>query len=459
MLQPSDKVVVGVSGGADSVCLLLLLLAYAKRVPISLAVCHVNHGIRKEAGEDAAYVEVLCRQQRLPFYLKNADVRARAAEKRCSEEEAGRCIRYETFEEIATEIQANKIAVAHNCNDRSETMLFHLFRGTGVKGLASIQPVRESVIRPILCLKREEIEEYLSEAGISYCTDATNAEDSYTRNRIRHHILPYAEQEIVRDCVSHMAQTAEVLSKVEDFLEGQTKEAFSCVTEITGGKSISVEAFQKQHIVIQERILLGILKELAPGHKDVNAVHVMALLDLFGKESGRQVSLPFGIVGRRQYERVILENTGEPQISNQTIFEADCLSELSQGATSREIRISDTEKFIFRLCQKDKEFPQNQYTKWFDYDKIEQSLQIRSRQAGDYLSFCDIGGLRHKKLKDYLITEKIPRSLRESLRILAEGNHVLWLVGYRISEYYKVSDETKTVLEVEYISEQFTEDE
>ena len=197
MLTPGDRVVAGVSGGADSVCLLFVLLKIREEIPFSLHGVHVNHGIRKEAGEDAAYVEQLCSQFGLPFILVKENVRERAAAEKRSEEEMGRLVRYQAFESVMKSVGANKIAVAHNSNDQAETMLFHLFRGSGLSGLCGIRPVRDHIIRPILCLERKEIEQYLEERKIAYCKDATNEEDDYTRNRIRHHILPYAEQEIV----------------------------------------------------------------------------------------------------------------------------------------------------------------------------------------------------------------------------------------------------------------------
>ena len=214
MLQAGDRVVAGVSGGADSVCLLFLLLEWQKEVPTDIAVVHVDHGIRAEAGEDARYVEQLCEERGIPFFLTRAEVRNRARMEKISEEEAGRRTRYEAFEKAAKEWGATKIAVAHNSNDRSETQLFHLFRGSGIRGLASIMPVRDRIIRPLLCLERWEIEKFLQQRGIVYCKDATNEEDDYTRNRIRHHILPYAEQNIVKGCVAHMNQTAELLAEM-----------------------------------------------------------------------------------------------------------------------------------------------------------------------------------------------------------------------------------------------------
>ncbi len=164
MLQPGDRVVAGVSGGADSVCLLFLLLEWRREFPLDIAVVHVNHGIRAEAGEDARYVETLCGEHRIPFFLTEADVRQRSILEKCSEEEAGRRTRYEAFDKAAEEWGATKIAVAHNSNDRSETQLFHLFRGSGIRGLASILPVRGRIIRPILCLERWEIEDFLHTA-------------------------------------------------------------------------------------------------------------------------------------------------------------------------------------------------------------------------------------------------------------------------------------------------------
>ena len=160
-------------------------------------------------------------------------MRQRAILEKCSEEEAGRRTRYEAFDKAAEEWGATKIAVAHNSNDRSETQLFHLFRGSGIRGLASILPVRGRIIRPILCLERWEIEDFLTQQGIFYCKDATNDEDDYTRNRIRHHILPYAEQNIARGCVAHMNQTAELLAETEEYLELQTAEAVNrCIRSI-----------------------------------------------------------------------------------------------------------------------------------------------------------------------------------------------------------------------------------
>jgi len=170
MIKEGDTIVAGISGGADSVCLLFVLTEIRKRIPFHLAVVHVNHGIRMEAKEDAEYVRLLCAKQKIPFYLKEADVKVYAKEQGLSEEEAGRIIRYRAFKEVLLKERDNeggKIAVAHNSNDCAETMLFNLFRGTGLKGLIGIKPVKGNIIRPILCLERKEIEEYLVKNNIN----------------------------------------------------------------------------------------------------------------------------------------------------------------------------------------------------------------------------------------------------------------------------------------------------
>ena len=308
MVQEGDRVIAGVSGGADSVCLLFVLLEYRKRVSFSLAAAHVNHGLRAEAGEDARYVEELCGREGIPFYYIEENVSARAREWGCSEEEAGRRVRYEAFERAAQEFGANRIAVAHSQNDNAETMLFHLFRGSGIRGLGGIRPVRGRVIRPVLCLQRGEIEEYLSLRGISFCRDATNEKDAYTRNRIRHHILPYAEKEIASGCVGHMAQTAQLLRETEDYLEERAREALQICAEGAPPRfCIDVEAFRRQHTALQKRMLFSLAVSLSPGQRDIAQTHVRELLTLFEAEGNRTVCLPFGIRGRREYDRVILE--------------------------------------------------------------------------------------------------------------------------------------------------------
>ncbi len=450
MICPHDHVVLGVSGGADSVCLLFVLLEYAKRVPLNLSAVHVNHGIRSDAAKDAGYVEALCGEQGIPFYLREADVKGYAEREKCSGEDAGRRLRYEAFRKISEEIGANKIAVAHNCNDRAETMLFHLFRGSGLKGLCGIRPVRQEIIRPLLCLERAEIEGYLTERQISWCTDSTNGTDDYARNRIRHHILPYVERELVRNCVAHMAQTADILTETEEYMRQQTQEARErCVKESEGRFELSVEVFRGLPPVIQKRLLHLLTEELSPTGKDILSAHIAEILPLFeGTGSGR-VDLPMEMDAVRSYTKVIL---GKNRKYVRPSLGFSVTGEQLQDEGELRVGLGEEGVLEFTLLsgRQYEEVPRNQYTKWFDYDKIKESMYVRYRETGDFLSIADgQGQIIHKSLKDYMITEKIPREKRENIPLLTEGSHVLWIVGGRISEYYKVNRNTKRILQVQ----------
>ena len=457
MLQEGDRVVLGVSGGADSVCLLFMLLSLRSKLDLKLHVVHVNHGIRPDASEDAEYVKTLCEKWDVPFYLFEEKVEDLAKERGCSTEEAGRQVRYEAFAEVAETVHAQKIAVAHNCNDRAETMLFHLFRGTGLTGLAGIRPVREQIIRPLLCLHRWEIEAFLEEKGIAYRHDSTNDSDDYTRNKIRHHILSYAEQKIMPGTVASMNRTADILAETEYYIEEQVQKAKDmCVREVqeeATGFVLDAVAFGALHEFLKKRLVLKLLNELSPEHKDIAAIHVEDVCALFGREGNREIHLPYGIRARRQYDELFLvrqeENKSyefeEIEILLSEIGDREQFFSLGMGRRMYLKRL-DLDKNPINL----QDIPQNQYTKWFDYDKIIGCLTLRNRKGGDYLTMRSAEALQHKKVKDYMIAEKIPKIRRTRIPLLAEGEHVLWLVGYRISEYYKVDANTKKILQVRF---------
>lgn len=503
MLSPGEKVVAGISGGADSVCLLLVLQEWSRRYGLELSVIHVHHGIREEAEGDLRFVEALCDRYGIPFLAEYADVPALAAKWRCGEEEAGRKFRYDAFERAAEKVDADRIAVAHNLNDLSETMLFHLFRGSGIRGLSGIPAVRGKVIRPLLCVERSEIEAYLKLSGQDFCHDRTNEEDAYTRNRIRHHVIPYVEEHIVSGCVQHMGQAARLFAETEDYLVLQTREAYGrCVVKLQDGCAadgreedsvsgcaddgreedgvsgcaddgrkadrayryeVDCEAFGQLHPAIRKRLLYGLLLDLSPGAKDITSVHVAALSELLLCAGNRELQFPFGIRAKRSYGTVKLAVLTEHK---------EAASE--DGSKKEQNKVQNTEEEILKdgrkenlwediqwefeilsrqdICGKGEKFPlfpQNECTKWFDYDKMKKSPIVRTRAEGDFLTIRDAAGeIRHKKLKEYMVNAKIPAEMRDTIPLLVEDFHVIWLVGYRISEYYKVTEQTERILQV-----------
>ena len=214
MLERGDKVIVGVSGGADSVCLLFMLLELQKEKEITIIAVHVHHGIRGRAADaDEDYVRKICREQNVELYVWHEDVKYYAMEYKMTLEEAGRNVRRKVFEDVMAKCGGTRIALAHHQNDNAETLLWNLCRGCGLRGMGGIAPVDGVYIRPLLCLRREETEVYLKNQGISYCIDETNLEDTYTRNRLRGHVIPYLEEEINTQSVQHISKTKEQMRK------------------------------------------------------------------------------------------------------------------------------------------------------------------------------------------------------------------------------------------------------
>lgn len=448
LFEPGDGVVLGVSGGADSVCLLFALYRLRRELGISLYVVHVNHGIRPDAGRDADYVEQLCRRLELPFSLTEVDVQTLARQQGCSTEEAGRQVRYEVFERERERRQARRIAVAHHAQDRAETMLFHLFRGTGLAGLGSIRPVRGHVVRPLLGLERRDIEAYLEQMQVSYCQDCTNETDAYARNRIRHHILSYAEQEICRGVTAHLCRTADIFIEIEDYMKEQVERAGeSCVTRENARLNIDCQVFASLHPALQKGLLLTLLKELSPAHKDMGMQQVEQVQILCLQSGNRALSLPQGVVARRSYDRVVLERPQEQKPITVPLqiqvpqSPGECISCHVAGGILQ-LRRMENEKNV--------NLSGNLYTKWIDCDRIEELLEWRTRRTGDYLEICTTSGRGRKSIKKLFIDEKVPLQERDHIPLLAQGSHVLWVAGGRISEFCKINSNTKHILQVEY---------
>ena len=388
---------------------------------------HVNHGIRgQEALRDQEYAKKLCERLGVPFTVYTYSVPAIAQQEKRSLEEAGRMVRRRAFEEKAASLGKKAvIALAHHENDNAETVLHNLIRGTKAAGMGGIRPIQEigegvAYIRPLLKVTREEIETYLRQQQISWMTDSTNQELEYTRNRIRHRIIPEMEK-INPKAVSHIAQAADTFQAIEEYLTGQADMLYrEYVEQRENGYWIRKELFLEKELM-QSYVIRMVLEQAADKKQDLTAFHVESILSLGKGRTGASVSLPGGVLASQVYGDlyVRLPDSGEAP-----------LKEL-------ELEIFPWEN---------QQIPEKTYTKWFDYDKIKSSLEIRHRKPGDFLTITDTGG--RKKLKDYFIDCKIPREEREKVTLLAEGSHILWVVGYRISQYYKVTSQTKTVLKV-----------
>ena len=453
MLTQGDGIVAGVSGGADSVCLLFVLRKIQESLGGKLYVAHVNHGLRgEEAVADQEFVRRLCKEWQLPFYLKSVDLHEIAREKKLTEEEAGRLVRYDFFRQIAKETGAAKIAVGHTANDHAETMLFHLIRGSSLKGLGGISPVQGEVIRPLLCVRREEIEQYLKENGLHFCMDKTNLEDTYTRNRIRHRLLPIME-EINPGVVEAIGRVANDCAEAADFLEAEAEAAFAEYVIIYRGLprlKIKKEAFDNLSPAVTDELLIQTLSKISGSRKDIGAVHIRALRALQAGETGKVLNLPYDVMAENQYGILVLYKK-EINVNSTEYETVLALPENKETDSNGEITLPNGNKvqYSIRNYEKSMKIPKNRYTKWLNYDIIDSTLRFRTRKTGDWIQvFAESG---RKKLKDYLVNEKIPRSERDKLVLLAEENEILWVVGYRLSEKVKVKEDTKRILQLTYI--------
>ncbi len=459
LISESDKIVVGVSGGADSVCLLHVLNELYRERSVELLVAHIHHGIRGEAADrDEAFVRQLADKLELPFLSYRYDIPRIAEEEGMTEEEAGRELRYRTFLTICNTYGCNKIAVAHNRNDNAETVLFNLFRGSGIRGLGGISSSREAspdqksvtMIRPLLFVLREEIEEYLRNNRIEYCTDASNLSECYSRNKLRNNVLSYVTREVNFNAVTHITEAAEDLKEASDFIEKQVMTKFEELVKFPdeGGEPLfefDADAMNREDIVLQKGILIKIIEKLSGSRRDISRTHVLKLLELLRKPVGKQISLPYGITAKRSYHAIRIFRQEELIRTRALQERIDPVILKIPGSIMADSVGKVVESGIISN-KKGLTFPKNSCTKWFDYDKIENALELRTRKDGDYLQINSLGG--RKKLKDYFIDQKLPKEQRDSVLLLADGSHILWILadGDRMSEKYKITEETDRIL-------------
>ena len=444
MFSSEDCIIAGISGGADSVCLLLVLLELQKEIGFGIVAVHVNHGLRgAEADADEAFVKQLCKEYGIPLETYCADVAMIANERKQSTEEAGREVRRECFEQARVKYSGTKIALAHHQNDNAETFLFRLARGTGLKGLGGMIPVKEQFVRPLLCLSRGEIEEYLQEHDISYCTDASNESDEYARNRIRNHMIPFMQTELNSKTIDHMNETMEQLRAIQVYLEEQTNQyAKLCVRETELGYVIEEEEYRKVPEVLQGILIKTVLITVCKKEKDLESVHLNQLQELFDKQTGRKIDLPYQMEAKRVYSGVEICQKKQKQkiVSEELFFD---LSKNNEEFHWKNYNISCR---VLNKMQIDGETLEKSHTKRFDCDIIKHGVSIRTRRQGDYITIHPDG--RTQKLKTYFINEKIPQEERDSILLIADGSHVLWIVGYRENCAYQTKENTNCVLEI-----------
>ncbi|MBE5943659.1 MAG: tRNA lysidine(34) synthetase TilS [Lachnospiraceae bacterium] len=445
LIFPGDKLVVGLSGGADSVCLLCTLHSLRDRLGIGedgLIAVHINHMIRgEEALGDEEFARKLCEKLGIPFRSFSEDIVVLATRQKLSVEEAGRMFRYQCFEEVCKEYGMAKIAVAHNKNDLAETVIFNMLRGSGLNGMAGIQAKRDNIVRPLLGVTRDKIEEYLGDIGQGYREDSTNQGLDYDRNRIRHIILP-AMTEINAKAVEHICHMAEDAKESYQFIHGKAMEKYQNTKTENIDKTVVLDINQiyKYNPVLQEHVVREALGEVAGLKKDITRKHIMSAVSLIYQDTGKMIELPYGIKARRSYDQLIISNSHKNTDEYSIDIKAEGVYDIPNWG---ELQIS------FLKNSPDLEVSKKIYTKMADYDKMKDSLCIRTPQEGDYIVIDNSG--RTKKLSRVFIDNKIDREKRASWPVVACGKEIIWVLGLRYSEAYKVSQDTTEIIYMKYI--------
>lgn len=412
MLEPGETVLVALSGGADSMCLLHLLCSLRETAGIQVQAAHLNHQIRAEGAADAEFVRQWCRSAGVACHVGERDVPRWAAERGMGLEEAGRKLRYDFLEECAARCGAAKIATAHNANDNAETLLLHLVRGTGLAGLGGIAPVRGKIIRPLLTASREEILAYLEENHVPHVEDASNLDCAYSRNYMRHQVLPLLREQNPR-LLEGLSRTAALLRRDEDYLEEQA-EAFlaGAVREEPDGVSVPAAALAALPEPVSSRAVQRLYARLLP-EEILSSAHREGLLALCRSESPSGTTpLPGGIEGRRRYDRLALcRRAEEAAVSPRALAPGE---EVLFGA--RRIRCD------WAICPEGKF---NRPERW--YLRPGETLLLRPRRTGDCIT---LPGRPPKSVKKLLIDSKIPRQERDGLAVFELDGALAGLDGF-----------------------------
>lgn len=444
MLTGGETVLCAVSGGADSMAMLHLLLDLKDELDLKLAVAHMDHGLRgAESRRDHDFVKALAGRLGVRFVsrrLKKGEVTSTGG----SPQDAARKIRYAFFEEAASRCKADKVALGHTLDDQAETVLMRLMKGTSLSGLTGIPPVRDIFIRPLIQTSREEVEKYLRSAGVSNVTDSTNLTPKYLRNSVRLELIPLIEKKYNPSIKESLARTAAILSVDDDFLEkAAVKVAGPAIIGRTEDKVVlDRKRLLGLHGALVSRVFLAAVRSLGRDG-EIGAAHVDSFIEILkGKRPNASIDLPGGISARREYNRIIVsKETTSDGISERVLNVPGTTS--MDGAGTIEAAISKPPK----------SFATGPMTAWFDYDALLKAGELSARQArpGDRIVPFGLNG--HKKLKDIFIDAKMPLPQRKRTPVVTAGGQIIWVAGLRQSSDFAVSKTTKKALRLDFIKE------
>ncbi len=450
LIQAGESVVVGVSGGPDSVCLLHILNRIAEQMNIKVFAVHINHMLRgDESDADEDYVKEFCKELKIDFFAEALNVEEIAKKKAISIEEAGREARYEQFRIYAGKTGATKIAVAHNKNDQAETVLMNIIRGAGLDGLKGMEYKRGQIIRPLLDIERSEIENYCVENSLKPRIDSSNTKSVYTRNKIRLELVPYIDRLFGTNISDSVCRLAANVKDDIDYIEGKVRTLYGEYVIKSEKEEVWLdsERMKNYHSALIKRIIRNAVKTVKGDLKGIESKHVESVAELcLNGKTGSVVCLINKIRAEKSYNTLkiyVLKNR-EPLRYFEGMLSIPGVNYIENLKSYIEACITERSGDFPGMGEADGRCP----VQFFDYEKLKTGIYIRYRKEGDIFKPFRSNGT--KKLKEYFIDKKIPRDLRESIPLISMGNEIVWVIGYKISDKFKVTENTKYILKLEY---------
>lgn len=435
MISPGEQVVIGVSGGPDSIALLHCLKRLSTELKFGIFVVHINHGVRPESEEEAEFVKRFAAGLEVPIVVRRINGKAL---KQGSFQELARDARRQIFTEVSNDVGAAKIALGHNANDQAETVLQRLLRGGGTTGLGGIHPKRDRIIRPLLFVQRYEIEQYLQEQGLEYRTDLSNFKPVYLRNKIRLELLPLLEREYNPRLVNILGKSARVLQEEDAFLEELAEHEFlTSVSKIDGSYLVSLSMFSRP-LPIAKRVVRKVCAKLTMDPRGLEYDHVSRIIE-FARigYSGGFLELPNGVKVYKEQQALLFSPCKLiwPEILERVL-------QIPGETTISELGITIVARIVDNPGSSP--LPEGLWSLLLDYELLKLPLIIRGRKPGDIIMLKG----RNRKLKEVFTEKKIPVRLRESSAVLVQEEEVIWIPGLLRSDSAHVMVQTRKVLEL-----------
>jgi tRNA(Ile)-lysidine synthase len=435
LIERDDKVLVALSGGPDSVFLLHFLLKFRNKYHIKVGAVHINHMIRgKAAYEDEEFCRKLSVNLHIEFLSVQKNVRSLAKQHKISIEEAGRVVRYQEFEKALKQAGFNKIATAHNCSDNAETVLLNLIKGTGIKGISGIPLKRGNIVRPILCLKKDEILDYLNNYGIKFRIDESNLETDYERNFLRKKVIPLIKERLNPDFENALFHSSEIFTGFSVMLDSQVKDKIKGFAKVTEeGLSLSVDVLNNA----DDEIKNYLIKAAVEGYFKIQLTFtdVKNIKSLFEKRTGKSINLVNNLTAGRERQFVII-SSGAKDESFEPLF-------LAEGSR---VKVNDKTLIVKPVNGIPKRFSDNRLREYISADKLSGNFCLRRWKAGD--KFSPLGLKGTKKISDFLNEQKITSSKKKEQLLLTNKGKIVWVLGLRLDERFKITSNTKRIIEL-----------